>query len=570
MSQTARTITYVAIAAALLGLAWAAGPRAIEPVTEDQTGPFFPQWKDPLSPTSLEVVEYDEATGTPHPFKVMQVDGKWSIPSHSNYPTDAEKQLGEAAATVFDLHKLSLVSTNKSDHELYGVVDPDPTTLKGGEKGVGKRITLEDKQGKKLAQLIIGKEDKGQPGIRFVRVPGNDAVYRAEIHPEKLTTKFENWIEKDLLKINTWDIKDIVLNNYSIDVLNGRVNPGDVLELTYDGDNSKWGLKDLADGEELVTDKVNGLRDALDNLKIVDVRRKPEGLSRELKQAEGIQLDGEAMKSLASRGFYVVQGNLLSNEGEAITKMKDGVVYVLRFGNIAANTGGPADKEESSAEKSADAEKSEKKADADSSGANRYIFIMAQFDQDLIPQPDLKPLPGETQPAAPENKTSSTQAAGEENLLAKAEETQDAAKPTDEKAENKEDAKREVKKSDDKAADNKPAEEKKEDGAKDEKKDEAKEQKSKADLDRERKEIEKENKRQQDEYNDKVKKGQERVKELNTRFADWYYVISDSEYKKIHLSRADVVKTKEGAAAPSEDKTGVETFNKLKAEGLKE
>ena len=57
--------------------------------------------------------------------------------------------------------------------------------------------------------------------------------------------------------------------------------------------------------------------------------------------------------------------------------------------------------------------------------------------------------------------------------------------------------------------------------------------------------VEKENKRRQDEYDAQVKAGQEKVKELNERFADWYYIISDDVYKKIHLSRADIIKSKE-------------------------
>ena len=57
--------------------------------------------------------------------------------------------------------------------------------------------------------------------------------------------------------------------------------------------------------------------------------------------------------------------------------------------------------------------------------------------------------------------------------------------------------------------------------------------------------IVKENERRQKEYDDKVKAGQQRVKELNDRFADWYFIISDDVYKKIHLGRGDVVKQKE-------------------------
>jgi len=35
------------------------------------------------------------------------------------------------------------------------------------------------------------------------------------------------------------------------------------------------------------------------------------------------------------------------------------------------------------------------------------------------------------------------------------------------------------------------------------------------------------------------------VKELNGRFADWYYIISEDTYRKIHLTRNDIVKKKE-------------------------
>ena len=59
-----------------------------------------------------------------------------------------------------------------------------------------------------------------------------------------------------------------------------------------------------------------------------------------------------------------------------------------------------------------------------------------------------------------------------------------------------------------------------------------------------RKTIEKENLRKLDEYNEKIKEGQEKVVELNDRFGDWYYVISNDVYKQIHLSRDDVIQKK--------------------------
>ena len=46
-----------------------------------------------------------------------------------------------------------------------------------------------------------------------------------------------------------------------------------------------------------------------------------------------------------------------------------------------------------------------------------------------------------------------------------------------------------------------------------------------------------------------MKKGQQRAKELNARFADWYYVVGDETYHKIHLGQAEIVKKKGPRAA---------------------
>ena len=76
-----------------------------------------------------------------------------------------------------------------------------------------------------------------------------------------------------------------------------------------------------------------------------------------------------------------------------------------------------------------------------------------------------------------------------------------------------------------------------------------------------------------------MKKGDERVKELNARFAGWYYIIDDAEYQKIHLGREKIVKPKEkkeeekkpgddaaakSPAAPGTEPDGVGEFESLK------
>ena len=48
----------------------------------------------------------------------------------------------------------------------------------------------------------------------------------------------------------------------------------------------------------------------------------------------------------------------------------------------------------------------------------------------------------------------------------------------------------------------------------------------------------------------KIESGKQKVKELNDRFADWYYVISDDVYRKIHLNHDDIVQKKKKETKP--------------------
>ncbi len=175
---------------------------------------------------------------------------------------------------------------------------------------------------------------------------------------------------------------------------------------------------------------------------------------------------------------------------------------MLRFGE---GTGQSSAADKSKGKK---APQKEAKKDEAAPGSNRYLFVMAEFNPDAIPKPVFEEVPKD------EKKLDDKKA--------------DAKKPGDKKPDAKE---------------AKPAA----DAAKKDatKKDEPKKEESKIDLKAERERIAKDNKRKQEEYDEKVAAGQKHVKELNDRFADWYYVISDDVYRKIHLTRTDFIKKKE-------------------------
>jgi hypothetical protein len=133
--------------------------------------------------------------------------------------------------------------------------------------------------------------------------------------------------------------------------------------------------------------------------------------------------------------------------------------------------------------------------------SGRYLLVLARFNEKLLEKPALDPLPEE--------------AVGSD----------DAAKKDGEGV----------------------AEENKPDAAESLKKADEAETAAQVALENRRR-VERENRRKQDDYDDKVKAAQKRVRDLNGRFADWYYVVSDKEYAKIHLGRNSMVQKVEAKA----------------------
>ncbi len=562
---TQRTAVFLAAGGLLLLLGWAVQPRfkpaEVKPAAERV---LFPELTDVQKAASLEILQYDEELATLYPFKVVKSGGVWVLPSHQNYPADAKDHLAAAATELVDLKTLDVVSESPGDHEVYGVIEPDREKIKPGMTGIGQLIEIRDASGSKLARLVVGKEDK-QPGtaaaggrrLRFVRKAGQDPVYRVEIDTSKFTTKFDDWIEKDLLKLTPWDVRRVEIDNYTLAAVEsgGRLRVeqqrDERMRLAYDDKGSKWTLtsfetfpegaaaddeptsRGLNDDEELASAALNDLRNALGDLKIVDVARKPSGLSADLKAEESFTKDLEAVSSLQQRGFLPLQsGEILSTEGQTVVGMKDGVEYVLRFG--AGTTVAEPGKAEADGDTDEGADTGEVSA--------RYLLVMARFNEDLLEKPDLEDLP-----PLPEEKADTEKPDAEKP---------DAEKPDPEKPDAADAEKGEAQQ----AADVKQADAEKADepsAAELLKQADEAEAAMQAAIEARRR-VERENRRKQEAYDDKIDAGQKRVRELNGRFADWYYIVSEDEFNKIHLDREKVVKAKEPDEADAGKGAGAE------------
>ncbi|MSO30145.1 MAG: DUF4340 domain-containing protein [Acidobacteria bacterium] len=378
MNEARTTGVFGAVALLLALAAWAATPRVTVPdVFGDRGELFFPQLTDPNAASSLEVTEFDEQNGAVRPFKVLNRDGRWTIPSHFDYPTDAKDRLGQTTSALIALRKDDFASDNAADHERLGVLDPLDPALPS-LRGRGTRVVLRGANEQPLADIIIGNPAPTRADFRYVRVPGQKRVYLSRLGDLKLSASFSDWIERDLLQVDREDIDEIAIRNYSFDETTGDQTMRETLLLQKKGDD--FALSSLTSGEAMNRAALNLLLTKLVDLKIVGVLPKPAGITATLtRPAAGSPVAQADVQDLGRKGFYLTrEGQLLSNEGEMVVHTRSGIFYTLRFGQVAPGT----------------FETAPPVSGASNAGAtpaapveHRYLFIMAAFDASSVTPP---------------------------------------------------------------------------------------------------------------------------------------------------------------------------------------
>ena len=393
MNDTAKTTAFLTFSVALLGTAlWASIPRTSSVDDFRDLGQsFFPEFSDPALCTSLEIFELDPSTAQTREFAVKQRDGRWIIPSHSNYPADAKDRLAETAARVIGLTKDTIRSSRSEDHAILGVLDPRDAKIADVD-GAGKRVTLRDSSDRVLADYILGKLIPNQPGKRYVRRPGQVRTYGVNVVVEP-STRFADWIEANLLDLQGSSVLRATFDNNRWDPDFRRVSGVPEFTVSREADGAPWTTPGLAPSEEVDPVKTSAMLQALSDLKIVGVRRKPKVLSEILVNPQGQRADRETLLSLNAYGFRITQGgHIAPDEGSVIIDCADGISYSLRFGRVTFARGEALSA--GSAEDQAKSERPDKPAEPKKTapgdeGAveSRFLFVTAAFDPRITPPP---------------------------------------------------------------------------------------------------------------------------------------------------------------------------------------
>ncbi|MBI3208868.1 MAG: DUF4340 domain-containing protein [Candidatus Solibacter usitatus] len=353
MRESVKTACFAGVAIVLCVSANVTAPERRAAAIFRETGQtFYPAFTNAADVKTIEVVDYDEATASARPFQVAFEKGRWILPANYNYVIDAGDRLLKTAGALVDLKKENVVTESTADHVRFGVIDP-LDAKNASLTGRGKRVTLRNTHKDMLADFILGKTAEGKPGYRYVRAPNDKRVYSVKTDADP-SARFADWVNAGLLRIASSTIRRVQIVSYTLD--QGRAANLEQLQLTQDG--GKWQVAGTGGFKQ---NAVNAMAATLDTLKIVDVRPKPPSMAEGLRNGK-LEMSLEGMMSMRQRGFFLSPaGRLMANEGEMVVETSNGLVYAIRFGEVAT-TGDvkpstPAGQDE-----------------------NRYIFVTVNFD----------------------------------------------------------------------------------------------------------------------------------------------------------------------------------------------
>ncbi|QDU74671.1 hypothetical protein Pan97_16840 [Bremerella volcania] len=465
MSEAVKTLIFLAVAVVMGGLAYVSRPAPATSAPEEEVNqPLFPEFTDPLQAESMQITRFDSERGQIRRFEVANTSEGWQIKTKGDYPANATQHMTQAANSLVDLKVLRIVSDLPGQQAEYGVVEPNANAISAADEGVGQMVTIEDKSDKTLANLIVGAADKEDPQLRYVRVPGRDRIYLVRLDPTVFSTEFSDWIDKDLLQLNPFDVTSLRFRNYTMQVANNRIEALPQMDATvaFDAERSSWSLLSLKEaspgnqtqladaqlpaGEKLNTEKLDEIRNSLDDLTIVDVYRKPEQLAEVLKQGEGLKgLKQDDLPTLVANGFFPhlmpgeAEPQLVGLNGELVIETQDAIRYRLLFG----------------LEKLGGDNKDQKQ---------QFLFVQTELVDEMLPPPMLQEVP---EIKEGEDQDIEAQAKAREKIL----QANDAAMTA---------------------------------------------------------------------YREKKNAATRKIYELNTRFADWYYVVKAEDVAKILLTRGEL------------------------------
>lgn len=360
-----------------------------EPVVESEVvgKPLFESY-DTTAVRSIRITEFNADRNGLDRMVLRRSGEKWIIPDRKQFIASNARQISAAANSLNDAEVLDEKTDEQQAYLEYGVVDPDEYQSTPDRSALGKKIILEDRNGKPLASLIVGAMLKDDPSKlkHFVRIPGQPSVYVIDFNPLALSTDFRSWVDSNLFTLSPQvPIEKILIEDYRSDPKLGAasVQPRyraalkvgqqglDLISVEEGGLDGKWTNIGLS---QKMSQQVQSVYNQIGNIQFSDVRRKNDQLTKLLKapkqDANDSLFDSLTPLGFLKTGFENLNYVFESAGGDVSVSTKDGFVVTLYIGSIAD------------------------KANADDLELSYYVLTCAGVDESILPEPE-KPEPND-------------------------------------------------------------------------------------------------------------------------------------------------------------------------------
>ncbi|MCE9611160.1 MAG: DUF4340 domain-containing protein [Chthoniobacter sp.] len=197
---------------------------------------------------------------------VRAADG-WTVRERADYPAVGEQVVG-LIRKLWELKTVQEVKVGPSQMARLELAEP-------GKEGAGTVVTLQDKDGKKLAALLVGKshlrkgggggmgmfgENDGFPAGRYVAPLGSTRVSLVSDTLESVAVKPETWLQRDFFRIE--NLKTVKLEG---------ATPAHHWTLTRESATGDWKLADAKAEENLDAAKAGSVASLFANASFADV-----------------------------------------------------------------------------------------------------------------------------------------------------------------------------------------------------------------------------------------------------------------------------------------------------------
>ena len=193
---------------------------------------------------------------------LVKKDDAWTVQERGDYPANFER-VGDLLRKVWDLKTVQTLQAGPSQLARFDITEPD--------KGPGTRVSFQDKDGKSLGALLLGKKFMkkadgpmgdmgGFPAGRYVMPVGGATVSLVSENLDDADAKPESWLKRDFIKIE----------NPSVVTLAGPTE-AQKWKLTRDTAAGEWKLSGAKAAEKLDAAKVSLLSGVFANANFSDV-----------------------------------------------------------------------------------------------------------------------------------------------------------------------------------------------------------------------------------------------------------------------------------------------------------